>query len=157
MFHTARNPTQPEGEELPPPVEIIAGLLEKEREILGIIEELDELGNNSEDTPMDKHVRDLVAKIKEHAVRTYSKGIKAVILYGSHARGRPDRDSDVDVLVVVDDALDPSEVRRDLGDILLDVLLEDGELISVIVVPESFYRAYKSPFILNVKREGVTV
>lgn len=43
---TARNPSRPEGEELPTPVEIVAGLLEKEREILGLIEELDEtLGN----------------------------------------------------------------------------------------------------------------
>ncbi|MDD3493282.1 MAG: class I SAM-dependent DNA methyltransferase [Candidatus Thermoplasmatota archaeon] len=43
---TARNPSRPEGEELPAPVEIVAGLLEKEREILGIIEELDELLGN---------------------------------------------------------------------------------------------------------------
>jgi type I site-specific restriction endonuclease len=43
---TARNPSRPGGEELPTPVEIVDGLLEKEREILGLIEELDEtLGN----------------------------------------------------------------------------------------------------------------
>ncbi|PTQ51571.1 MAG: Type I restriction-modification system, DNA-methyltransferase subunit M [Hydrogenibacillus schlegelii] len=40
---TARNPNRPEGEELPSPVEIVAGLLEREREILSIVEELDEL------------------------------------------------------------------------------------------------------------------
>ncbi|NHM25925.1 SAM-dependent DNA methyltransferase [Desulfofundulus sp. TPOSR] len=44
---TARNPNRPEGETLPSPVEIVAGLLEKEREILSIIEELDELLSNS--------------------------------------------------------------------------------------------------------------
>lgn len=47
---TARNPNRPEGEELPTPVEIVARLLKKEREILSIVEELDELlsGNNRE-------------------------------------------------------------------------------------------------------------
>ena len=40
---TARNPNRPEGEELPSPAEIVAGLLEKEREILSIVEELNEL------------------------------------------------------------------------------------------------------------------
>ena len=46
---TARNPNRPEGEELPSPAEIVAGLLEKEREILSIVEELNELlGNNRE-------------------------------------------------------------------------------------------------------------
>lgn len=44
---TARNPNRPEGEALPSPAEIVAGLLEKEREILSIVEELNALlGNN---------------------------------------------------------------------------------------------------------------
>ncbi|HHY38550.1 MAG TPA: SAM-dependent DNA methyltransferase [Clostridia bacterium] len=38
---TPRNPNRPQAETLPSPVEILAGLLEREREILSIIEELD--------------------------------------------------------------------------------------------------------------------
>jgi len=45
---TARNPNRKEAEALPSPVEIVAGLLEREREILSIVEELSELlGNNN--------------------------------------------------------------------------------------------------------------
>lgn len=44
---TARNPNRPEAEALPSPVEIVAGLLEKEREILSIMEEMNELLSNS--------------------------------------------------------------------------------------------------------------
>jgi type I restriction enzyme M protein len=40
---TARNPNRLEWEQLPSPVEIVARLLEKERGILSIVEELDEL------------------------------------------------------------------------------------------------------------------
>jgi type I restriction enzyme M protein len=43
---TTRNPNRPEGEALPSPMEIVVGLLEKEREILGIVEELNELLSN---------------------------------------------------------------------------------------------------------------
>jgi type I restriction enzyme M protein len=44
---TARNPNRKETEALPSPVEIVAGLLEREREIIGILEEIEEiLGNN---------------------------------------------------------------------------------------------------------------
>ncbi len=43
---TARNPNRSENEELPPPMDIVAGLLEREREILSIVEELDELLSN---------------------------------------------------------------------------------------------------------------
>ncbi|GAA5337145.1 type I restriction-modification system subunit M [Thermus antranikianii] len=46
---SARNPYRKETEALPPPMEIVASLLEREREILSIMEELDELlGNNTE-------------------------------------------------------------------------------------------------------------
>ncbi len=43
---SARNPNRTETEILPPPAEIAAGLLEKEKAILGIIEEINELLNN---------------------------------------------------------------------------------------------------------------
>jgi type I restriction enzyme M protein len=45
---TARNPNRPESEQLQSPVEIVARLLEKEREILSIVEELDELLSNGQ-------------------------------------------------------------------------------------------------------------
>jgi len=46
---TARNPNRPEGEELPSPMELVASIMEKERAILSIAEELDAmLGNNQE-------------------------------------------------------------------------------------------------------------
>jgi type I restriction enzyme M protein len=44
---TARNPNRKEAEALPSPVEIVAGLLEREREILAIVEELNQLLENN--------------------------------------------------------------------------------------------------------------
>ena len=44
---SAKNPNRVEEKELPSPVEIVAGLMEKEREILNIIEELKELLTNT--------------------------------------------------------------------------------------------------------------
>lgn len=43
---TARNPNRQEAEILPPPMEILAGLLERERQILSIMEELKEFLSN---------------------------------------------------------------------------------------------------------------
>lgn len=45
---TARNPNKKEAESLPSPIEIVAELMEKEREILAILEELDDLLTNSQ-------------------------------------------------------------------------------------------------------------
>ncbi|MEX2706692.1 MAG: nucleotidyltransferase domain-containing protein [Candidatus Freyarchaeota archaeon] len=104
---------------------------------------------------MDKRIKELINQIKEHLIKVYGKKVKQVILYGSHARGQATKDSDIDVLVVVDDSLNPSKVRESLGDTILDILLEKGELVSVLVVPEHLFKNYNSPFLLNVKSEGV--
>ena len=85
----------------------------------------------------------------------YGEGIKKVILYGSYVRGEVTRDSDIDMLVLIDESLNLFEVRESLSDLLFDILLEEGELISVIAVSEHLFENYNSPFMLNVKKEGV--
>ena len=102
-------------------------------------------------------VQQLVRQIKEYLLKQYGEKIKQVILYGSHVRGEATEDSDIDVLVVVAESLDPSEVRNRLSALLYDILLEKGELISVIVIPETLFNSYNSPFLLNVREEGVVV
>ena len=104
---------------------------------------------------MEERIKRLINQIKAHLVKVYGEGIKKVILYGSYVRGAATRDSDIDLLVLVDRFLNPFEVRESLSDLLFDMLLEEGELVSVIVVPEDFFESYNSPFMLNVKKEGV--
>jgi predicted nucleotidyltransferase len=105
---------------------------------------------------MDPKVKRLVDRVKTHLHEMYGEGIKRVILYGSHARGEATKDSDVDVLVLVDQSLNPSEVRRSVGNLLFDIILEEDEVISVIVLSEDFFEAHNLPFMLNVRKEGVT-
>ncbi len=104
---------------------------------------------------MDKRIGQLINRIKDHLIKIYGEKLKQVILYGSHVRSETTKDSDIDVLVVVDNSLNPFEVRKSLSDLLFDIILEERELVSVIAVPEHFFENYNSPFILNVKREGV--
>jgi len=106
---------------------------------------------------MDQRVVRLIDRIKAHLRQTYGGGIKRVILYGSYARGKATEDSDVDVLVLVDASLDPSEVRDSLSDLLYDMLLDENQLVSVMVIPEERFENYDSPFMLNVRKEGLAV
>jgi len=100
-------------------------------------------------------IRKVGEQLWAHLKEQYGSKALRVILYGSYARGGATSESDVDVLVVVDDALDPWEVRRSLDGVLLDILLEKGFLVSVLVVPKSFYEGYNSPFMIQVRREGI--
>ena len=106
---------------------------------------------------MDEKITQLVNQVKSHLRKRYGEKIREIILYGSHVRGEATKDSDIDILVLIDDSLDPFEVRRNLSDLLFDILLEKGELISVMTLPEGFFKDYNYPFILNVKKEGIRV
>jgi len=106
---------------------------------------------------MDQRIVRLIDQIKAHLRETYGDRIKRVILYGSYARGEATKDSDVDVLVLADPSLNPSEVRESLSELLYDMLLDEGELVSVMVIPEELFENYNSPFMLNVRKEGLAV
>jgi predicted nucleotidyltransferase len=105
----------------------------------------------------DRKVKILIKKIKKYLRERYGEKIKKVILYGSYVKGKATEESDIDVIVVVDDSLNSAKVRESLSDYLFDVLLEEEELISVLVINESLYENYKSPFLLNVKEEGLVI
>ncbi|MCW7077808.1 MAG: nucleotidyltransferase domain-containing protein [Canidatus Methanoxibalbensis ujae] len=106
---------------------------------------------------MDKRITQLVNQVKCHLIERYRDKIKKIILYGSHARGEATKDSDIDLLVLIDDSIDPFEVRRSLSDLLFDILLEKGELVSVIALPKTFFENYNYPFVINVRKEGIRI
>lgn len=106
---------------------------------------------------MNEIIRSLLEKIKKQLIRTYGDGIKQIIVYGSYARGEETKDSDIDILVVIDDNLNPMEVEESIDGILFKILLEEEELCSVIAIPEKTFKNYRSPFLLNVKEEGVLI
>jgi predicted nucleotidyltransferase len=71
----------------------------------------------------------------------------------SYVRDEATEESDTDVLLVVDDSVHTFRVRKSLSDLLFDILLEKGELVSVIVIPEGLFKDYNMPFLP--KRRGL--
>lgn len=106
---------------------------------------------------MEDHIKRIIQKIKNYLIDKYGSDIKKVIFYGSQVKGDSNKDSDIDIVVVVDEVINPVEVREDLSELILEILLNEKELVSVIVLPEEFFDNYNSPFILNVKEEGVVI
>ena len=102
-------------------------------------------------------VNEIVRIIKKYLLDLYGKKIKQVILYGSFARSEATEDSDVDILAVVDDELNLKKVEEDLNDLLFEILIEKGELVTVMAIKETTFNNYKSPLLLNIKEEGITL
>lgn len=99
----------------------------------------------------------IAEQVKNYLSARYGQAVERVLLYGSCARGEARESSDIDLLVVVRESLLPSQVRKELSDLLLDILLEEGELVSVLVVPDSHFKEAASPFLRHVKGEALTI
>jgi uncharacterized protein len=79
-----------------------------------------------------------------------------LVLYGSYARGDEQKDSDIDLLILVDtDHLSREDAKR-LKYPLYDIEFETGTIISPLVLSRKDWetRHRSTPFYENVKREG---
>lgn len=87
-------------------------------------------------------------------------GIKTVsiILYGSTARGTESDDSDIDIAVIVNGALD-FQTEDALSDVVVDMNLKYDKVFSVIDIEDETIRKWENvvPFYQNVRREGIVL
>jgi uncharacterized protein len=104
---------------------------------------------------LDSKIRSLLAELKQALDAIYQTRLRAVYLFGSHARGEGGRDSDVDVLVVLD-RLDTysAEVTR-TGPAVSDLSLKYGVSISRVFVSEADWRAGETAFLASAREEAI--
>ena len=87
----------------------------------------------------------------------YGNLLNTIILYGSVAKGTDVVDSDIDLAVLVND--DNDLLHEALIDFIVDLELECGKVLSVLVIYQNDYTKWNSivPFYKNVKEEGVVL
>ena len=106
----------------------------------------------------DENLKKILQEIAELLRNVYGERLRAVILYGSVARGTQTKDSDVDIMVLIEGT--DEELRRyeeKLGDVSTDLALKYLRVFSIIDVKYQEYMEWRtiSPFYKNVDREGV--
>ena len=105
---------------------------------------------------MDKtaHILQLIKK----SVQTTAPGA-TVILYGSYARGDNDKNSDIDLLVLIDNDKITNDDESKITYPLFHIELNTGIIISPIVYSRNFrVNEHKvTPFYENVNREGIVL
>jgi len=99
--------------------------------------------------------KDILLKIKQSVNLTDPTA--TVILYGSYAKGENNKQSDIDILILVDrDKISYSEEQK-ITDPLYDLEFETGKIISPIIFSRNDWetRHAITPFYKNVKKDGV--
>lgn len=106
---------------------------------------------------MTEKVRLVLSELKVGLQMTYGPRLRGVYLYGSHARGEEDEESDVDVLVVLDELQSyGAEIER-TSHAVAGTSLKYGVSISRAFVSEMEWFHKQTSFLANVREEAVSV
>lgn len=80
------------------------------------------------------------------------------IVYGSEARGDARQDSDIDLLILLDDSEELTPERElEISRHLYEVEVDTGVIISPMVMLRRMWESFKTPFSINVMNEGVVI
>ena len=99
----------------------------------------------------------VLAEVRRLLSGHYGRRLHDLVLFGSRARGDAVPDSDYDVLVVLTGDVNPVEEWEAVGDALYRVCWEFDVVISCHFAQLSRFRAERSPFMMNVRAEGVAL
>jgi len=101
-----------------------------------------------------KHaVQELSAQLRD----IYGQRLKAVIVYGSRARGEAAEDADVDTMIVLEPLRGFWREFSRISPIASRISLKYDLVISAIPTSKKQFETRSSPFFINVRREGVRV
>ncbi|HBR16505.1 MAG TPA: nucleotidyltransferase domain-containing protein [Deltaproteobacteria bacterium] len=104
----------------------------------------------------EKNIENILHELKQELKRVYKNRLVSLILYGSYARGEAGADSDIDVVVLKGNVVPGREIDCML-DIITDLGLKYNTLISIYPVSENSMQSVKSPLLLNVHAEGISI
>lgn len=103
---------------------------------------------------MDK--LELLAEINNRLRQAFGDRLKGVVLYGSQVRGEAGPDSDVDVLVLLDEVASYLTDARICAAALQELSIELGRPIHAKPTPQELYERQAAPLYVEAHREGLS-
>jgi predicted nucleotidyltransferase len=105
---------------------------------------------------IEKRINQLISRINSELKKKFKGKLDKIILFGSYARGEYDNESDIDLLVLIDDE-EPKKYNDEIVDFEVDLTIKYGVLPSIILRNTGYYNENKEiiPFFRDVEKEGV--
>lgn len=99
----------------------------------------------------------ILKQVREALEALYGERLKGLYLFGSYARGEAEPESDLDIAVLLDGNVDAVAEIDQTGDLLYELQLEESIVLSLMFVSAEDFRKRWTPFLANLRREGLTV
>ena len=102
----------------------------------------------------------LYSEIQQDLKNLFGNRLKKIILYGSYAKNKQTKESDIDFFVLVDETEENLRKNRyQIADVMTKLSLNHDVLVSITEDTLNRFMEYSEilPFYKNIKDEGITI
>ena len=104
-----------------------------------------------------EQLNQILKEFRQGLAEILGEQLEAMYLFGSQARGDAQSDSDIDVLIVVNGEFDYSDLMHRASFLVSRLSLHNDVVISRAFITRERFEREHSPFLMNVRREAMTI
>jgi predicted nucleotidyltransferase len=104
---------------------------------------------------MATKIKKLLTKLKKGLIQIYGDRLTGLYLYGSYARGEEQSDSDIDVMIVLNEYKSYGREIDRTGELVSKLSLDYSISISRVIMTEAQWKAGDTPLLYNIRAEAV--
>jgi predicted nucleotidyltransferase len=101
------------------------------------------------------NIKPILNELKQELQKMYGDRLVKLILFGSHARGEANPDSDIDLLAVLKSPVSQVQEISYMSELCVKILLDHNELVSIVPMSEDRFNAKGVALLRNIQREGI--
>jgi uncharacterized protein len=108
-------------------------------------------------TQLHPELSTILVLLREYLQQEYQERLDQVIVFGSHARHESTPDSDIDVLIVLQDPVDASQELKRTSQFIAQLCLNHDLLIARLFMGRSRFESENSPLLRNIRSDGIAL
>lgn len=106
---------------------------------------------------MNSRLEKALSELQNILKLTYRNKLHKIMLYGSQARGDAEKESDIDVLVILNGHVHPGKEIARMSQYTSEISLKYDVVLSCFYLSRERYLSENTPLVINMRREGVAL